>query len=166
MGRRTADSVAARGPGNSRSVSAMRSETTPGNIRKSAASTVRALSVSAAMAKRPCAKPAAKRATSAKRAYLMRATPAQAASTTQPRTHQPIVSPRLSTIRIAIRPRERRVAVIAVLTTLSYSYSAFNLARELVGLKLAACANVLAPATSFYRWEGRDEQASEYPVLI
>ena len=31
---------------------------------------------------------------------------------------------------------------------------------------LAACANVLAPATSFYRWEGRDEQAVEFPVLI
>jgi periplasmic divalent cation tolerance protein len=58
------------------------------------------------------------------------------------------------------------VAVIAVLTNLPDSDSAFNLARELVGLKLAACANVLAPATSFYRWEGRDEQATEYPVLI
>jgi periplasmic divalent cation tolerance protein len=58
------------------------------------------------------------------------------------------------------------VAVIAVLTNLPDSESAFNLARELVQLRLAACANVLAPATSFYRWEGRDEQAQEYPVLI
>jgi periplasmic divalent cation tolerance protein len=58
------------------------------------------------------------------------------------------------------------VAVIAVLTNLPDSDSAFNLARELVNLRLAACANVLAPATSFYRWEGRDEQAIEYPVLI
>jgi periplasmic divalent cation tolerance protein len=58
------------------------------------------------------------------------------------------------------------VAVIAVLTNLPDSDSAFNLARELVNLRLAACANVLAPATSFYRWEGRDEQAVEYPVLI
>jgi periplasmic divalent cation tolerance protein len=58
------------------------------------------------------------------------------------------------------------VAVIAVLTNLPDSDSAFNLARELVGLKLAACANVLAPATSFYRWEGRDERSTEYPVLI
>jgi len=59
-----------------------------------------------------------------------------------------------------------QVAVIAVLTNLPDSESAFNLARELVGLRLAACANVLGPATSFYRWEGRDEQATEYPVLI
>ena len=58
------------------------------------------------------------------------------------------------------------MAVIAVLTNLPDSESAFNLARELVHLRLAACANVLGPATSFYRWEGRDEQATEYPVLI
>ena len=58
------------------------------------------------------------------------------------------------------------MAVIAVLTNLPDSDSAFNLARELVRLRLAACANVLAPAKSFYRWEGRDQQATEYPVLI
>jgi periplasmic divalent cation tolerance protein len=58
------------------------------------------------------------------------------------------------------------VAVIAILTNLPDSESAFNLARSLVHLRLAACANVLAPTTSFYRWEGRDEQATEYPVLI
>ena len=58
------------------------------------------------------------------------------------------------------------MAVIAVLTNLPDSASAFNLAREVVQLRLAACANVLAPATSFYRWEGREEQATEHPVLI
>ena len=36
------------------------------------------------------------------------------------------------------------MAVIAVLTNLPDSESAFNLARELVRLRLAACANVLA----------------------
>lgn len=58
------------------------------------------------------------------------------------------------------------MAVIAVLTNLPDSESAYNLARELVRLRLAACANVLAPATSFYTWEGRGEQATEYPVLL
>ena len=62
--------------------------------------------------------------------------------------------------------RTSPLAVIAVLTNLPDSGSAFNLARELVSLRLAACANVLAPVTSFYRWEGRDEGATEYPVLI
>ena len=41
------------------------------------------------------------------------------------------------------------MAVIAVLTNLPDSDSAFNLAREVVRLRLAACANVLSPATSF-----------------
>jgi periplasmic divalent cation tolerance protein len=58
------------------------------------------------------------------------------------------------------------VTVIAVLTNLPDSGSAFNLARELVRLRLVACANVLAPATSFYRWEGREEQATEVPILM
>ena len=58
------------------------------------------------------------------------------------------------------------MAVIAVLTNLPDSESAFNLAREVVHLRLAACANVLPPVTSFYRWEGREEKAAEVPVLI
>ena len=58
------------------------------------------------------------------------------------------------------------MTVIAVLTNLPDSEAAFNLARELVQLRLAACANVLAPVTSFYRWEDKVEQATEYPLLI
>jgi periplasmic divalent cation tolerance protein len=58
------------------------------------------------------------------------------------------------------------VAIIAVITNLPDSEAAFNLARSLVQRRLAACVNVLSPATSFYRWEGREEQAHEVPVLI
>ena len=58
------------------------------------------------------------------------------------------------------------MAVIAVLSNLPDSESAFNLGRELVRLRLAACVNVLGAATSFYRWEGREEQATEVPVLL
>ena len=58
------------------------------------------------------------------------------------------------------------MAVIAVLTNLPDSTSAFNLARDVVHLRLAACANVLPPVASFYRWEGREEEASEVPVLM
>ena len=58
------------------------------------------------------------------------------------------------------------MAVLAVLTNLPDSESAFNLARTVVARRVAACVNVLAPATSFYRWEGREEQASEVPVII
>lgn len=56
--------------------------------------------------------------------------------------------------------------VIAVLTNLPDSESAFNLARTLVERRLAACANVLAPATSFFRWDGRLQEASEIPVIL
>jgi periplasmic divalent cation tolerance protein len=58
------------------------------------------------------------------------------------------------------------MSVIAVLTNLPDSASAFNLARTLVERRLAACVNVLAPATSFYRWEGRLQQEQETPVVI
>jgi periplasmic divalent cation tolerance protein len=58
------------------------------------------------------------------------------------------------------------VTVIAVLTNLPDSASAFNLAREVVHLRLAACANVLAPVGSVYRWQGAVEEAREHPVLI
>ena len=58
------------------------------------------------------------------------------------------------------------MAVIAVLTNLPDSGSAFNLARSLVERRLAACANVLAPATSFFRWDGRLEEATEIPVIL
>jgi len=58
------------------------------------------------------------------------------------------------------------VTVIAVLTNLPDSESAFNLARELVRRRVAACVNVLPAATSFYRWQGKPEEASEHPVLV
>lgn len=56
--------------------------------------------------------------------------------------------------------------IIAVLTNLPDSDSAFNLARELVKMRLAACVNVLSPVTSIYRWEDKLEEATEIPVLI
>jgi periplasmic divalent cation tolerance protein len=58
------------------------------------------------------------------------------------------------------------VTVIAVLTNLPDSESAFNLARELVRRRVAACVNVLPAAASFYRWQGKPEEASEHPVLV
>lgn len=58
------------------------------------------------------------------------------------------------------------MGVIVVLTNLPDSGSAFNLARTIVQRRLAACANVLPPATSFYRWQGREEEATEVPVII
>ena len=39
-------------------------------------------------------------------------------------------------------------------------------ARLMVEKRLAACANILAPATSCYWWEGKIEESNEIPVLF
>lgn len=44
--------------------------------------------------------------------------------------------------------------------------SAESLARAVVELRLAACANVMAPCASVYRWQGKVETATEVPVLM
>ena len=58
------------------------------------------------------------------------------------------------------------MSAIFVLTNLPDSEAAFNLAGDLVHLRLAACVNVLSPVTSFYRWAGAMERATEHPLLI
>lgn len=58
------------------------------------------------------------------------------------------------------------MAVILVVTNLPDSESAFNLARQLVDLRLAACVNVLPAVTSFYEWEGKLEQSTEHTLVV
>ena len=58
------------------------------------------------------------------------------------------------------------MSIIVVLTNLPDSDSAFNLGRQLVEDGLAACANVLAPVRSVYRWQGQVEQTDEVTLLI
>ncbi|HZZ92652.1 MAG TPA: divalent-cation tolerance protein CutA [Usitatibacter sp.] len=58
------------------------------------------------------------------------------------------------------------MAVILVVTNLPDSGSAFNLARHLVQLRLAACVNVLPAMTSFYEWDGKLEEATEQTVVV
>jgi periplasmic divalent cation tolerance protein len=55
---------------------------------------------------------------------------------------------------------------ILVLTNLLDPQSAAHLAEKLVGERLAACVNILAPCTSVYRWQGKVETAQETPLLI
>jgi periplasmic divalent cation tolerance protein len=57
------------------------------------------------------------------------------------------------------------VAVILVVTNLPDSDSAFNIARHLVRMRLAACVNVLPAVASFYEWEGKLEQAQEHALV-
>lgn len=55
---------------------------------------------------------------------------------------------------------------LLVFTNLPDDDSARSLARQLVEARLAACANVLAPCRSVYRWQGKVEDAQEVPLLV
>jgi periplasmic divalent cation tolerance protein len=55
---------------------------------------------------------------------------------------------------------------LLVLTNLPDATSARSLADALVGARLAACVNILAPCRSVYRWQGQVEDAEEVPLLI
>lgn len=55
---------------------------------------------------------------------------------------------------------------LLVLTNLPDAESARNLAKGLVGMRLAACVNVLAPCLSFYTWQGAPREDGEVPLLI
>jgi len=55
---------------------------------------------------------------------------------------------------------------ILVLTTLPTADVAAEVARALVGEKLAACANILPALRSIYRWEGKVQDENEVLVLL
>lgn len=55
---------------------------------------------------------------------------------------------------------------IVVLCTCPDLESAKQLARALVSEKLAACVNVLPQVTSFYVWEGKQEESQEVQLVI
>ena len=57
-------------------------------------------------------------------------------------------------------------AIVTVYATFGSDEEARNVARQLVEERLAACANVLAPCHSIYRWQGKVEEAEEVPVLF
>ena len=55
---------------------------------------------------------------------------------------------------------------ILVLTTLPASGVAADLARTLVGEKLAACANLIPGLRSIYRWQSKVQDDNEVLVLL
>lgn len=56
--------------------------------------------------------------------------------------------------------------LVLVLATFANGEEAERIARTVVDERLAACANLLAPCTSIYRWQGEVERASEVPALF
>lgn len=57
-------------------------------------------------------------------------------------------------------------APILVYTTLETQDDARVLGRALVGARLAACVNILAPMTAIYEWKGALEEGGETPMII
>ena len=56
--------------------------------------------------------------------------------------------------------------VVLVLTTVPVGDLGETVARTLVEERLAACVNVSAPMTSFYRWHGAVERDVERQIVI
>ena len=61
---------------------------------------------------------------------------------------------------------QTRAQILLILTNLPDQASAEALATALVAERLAACANILAPCRSVYRWRDKIEGAQEVPLLI
>ena len=57
-------------------------------------------------------------------------------------------------------------AIVTVYATFGSDEEARRVARTLVEERLAACANILAPCHSIYRWQGRIEEAAEVPAIF
>jgi periplasmic divalent cation tolerance protein len=56
--------------------------------------------------------------------------------------------------------------IVSVYAVFGSAAEAERIGRELVADGLAACVNILGPATSHYRWEGRVETAIEVPAIF
>ena len=55
---------------------------------------------------------------------------------------------------------------LLVLTNLPDRAAAERLADTLIGQRLAACINILAPCRSVYRWKDAVQHDEEHPMLI
>jgi periplasmic divalent cation tolerance protein len=55
---------------------------------------------------------------------------------------------------------------VVVFVTAASAEEAARIGRALVEERLAACANVVGPIRSIYRWEGAVEEASEHLMLV
>ena len=55
---------------------------------------------------------------------------------------------------------------IIVLVTTASKHEAEEIVQHLLGDKLIACANIVGPVTSFFRWSGKVDRAEEFLVLM
>lgn len=57
-------------------------------------------------------------------------------------------------------------SIAVVITTVESSDDADRLAQTLLDQRLAACVQIDGPIVSHYRWEGKQQQAREFRLLI
>lgn len=57
-------------------------------------------------------------------------------------------------------------AIVTVYAVFASDEEARRIARTLVEERLAACANILGPCHSIYRWDGRIEESDEVAALF
>ena len=58
------------------------------------------------------------------------------------------------------------MSALLVITNLPDRATAEKLAEALIGQRVAACVNILAPCRSVYRWKAEVQHDEEHPVLI
>ena len=56
--------------------------------------------------------------------------------------------------------------IVSVYAVFGSDEEARRIARLVVEERLAACANILAPCHSIYRWQGKIEEAAEVPAIF
>ena len=56
--------------------------------------------------------------------------------------------------------------IVSVYATFGSDEEGRRICRTLVEEGLAACANILAPCHSIYRWQGRIEEATEHVAIL
>lgn len=56
--------------------------------------------------------------------------------------------------------------IVSVYATFGSDEEARRICRAVVEEGLAACANILAPCHSIYRWEGQIEEAAEHAAIL
>lgn len=55
---------------------------------------------------------------------------------------------------------------IVIYITVSSPEEGETIAAALIDKRLVACANILAPHTALYRWQGKTERAQEHAVIM
>jgi periplasmic divalent cation tolerance protein len=57
-------------------------------------------------------------------------------------------------------------AYVIVMVTTASKQEAEKIARHLLEEKLIACANIIGPVSSYFRWSGKTEKAEEYLIYM